>query len=128
MFCSVLLLALLAAPSALVSERLVATQQEGHVALMAASREGRVDAVELLLTKGADINATDHAGNTALMVASMFGHTEVAQLLLASGADVHAKCAKDQGGMTALTYAIEKNDAGKLLVSFQKSSLLCLDS
>ena len=38
----------------------------GHTALIIASRRGHLPVVDLLLTKGADVNATDNYGNTAL--------------------------------------------------------------
>ena len=38
----------------------------GHTALIVAARKGHRQIVELLLAKGADVNATDNYGNTAL--------------------------------------------------------------
>ncbi len=67
--------------------------------LIDASREGRKDVVELLLAKGADVNAKTNTGTTALWMASAIGHKEVVQALLANGADVNAK---NNDGETAL--------------------------
>jgi len=47
--------------------------------------------VELLLKKGANVNAKDKYGGTALMYAAVKGHKEVVELLIENGADVNAK-------------------------------------
>ncbi len=47
--------------------------------------------MELLLDKGADVNAKASNGGTALMVASQNGHKVVVQSLLSKGAEVKAK-------------------------------------
>jgi hypothetical protein len=70
--------------------------------LMGASYEGHVDVVEVLLAKGADINAKDKNGLTALDLASYEGRVNVVKLLLAKGADINAK---DKGGLTVLGLA-----------------------
>ena len=63
--------------------------------------------MQLLLAKGADVNAKNNAGSTALMAASEKGHKEVVELLLAKGADVNAKA---NAGWTALMYASQNGD------------------
>ena len=45
---------------------------------------------ELLIEKGADVNAVEEDGWTALMIAAGNGHKEVCQLLIEKGADVNA--------------------------------------
>jgi ankyrin repeat protein len=47
--------------------------------------------VEILIDKGADINAMDEAGHIPLYFAAHEGHTGVVKLLLVSGADANAK-------------------------------------
>ena len=70
---------------------------EGETPLMAASRTGRVDAVQLLLSKGSFVNAADpFQEETALMWASAEGHVEVVKALLAAGADPNLKALRLQ--------------------------------
>ncbi|PWB78759.1 MAG: hypothetical protein C3F08_08175 [Candidatus Methylomirabilota bacterium] len=58
---------------------------------------------ELLLAKGADVNACNKDGATALMRAASHGRSGVVDLLLNKGAEVNVK-ASDGG--TALKYAL----------------------
>ncbi len=60
------------------------------------------DAVQVLLSKGADVNGKASNGNPALIQASANGYRDMIQLLLSKGADVNAKGPK---GATALMAA-----------------------
>jgi ankyrin repeat protein len=62
----------------------------GRTALMWASSRGHYSVVELLLAKGANVNAQDGYYGTALQAASRNGHKEIVQILLKNGADVNA--------------------------------------
>ena len=62
-----------------VNERAGREQQNG---LMIASRFGRIDIVEYLLVKGADIRLRDKNGKTAMMLAAGFGHVKTLQRLV----------------------------------------------
>lgn len=59
---------------------------EDHALLAQAAKDGRRDALRLMLALGFDLNAGEH-GYTALHQAAFGGHTEVVEDLLAAGAD-----------------------------------------
>ena len=52
---------------------------------------GQIEAAELLLQHGADINGRNRDRNTALHLAVFLGRAEIAKLLIKNGADVNAK-------------------------------------
>jgi len=79
-------------------------EKEGVTALILAAIAGHSDIVELLLSKGADINAQDRKGVTALMYAVSMNRKKVVEMLLNSGVDVTVK---DNAGYTALMVAEE---------------------
>jgi ankyrin repeat protein/Flp pilus assembly protein TadD len=89
----------------------------GTTALMKASAAGFRASVEMLLAKGAQVNAREECdGETALIRAARNGHAEIVKLLLASGADAHARM---NSGSTALLWATEKghSEVVKLLLA-----------
>ena len=55
-----------------------------------------LEAVKLVLDKGADVNAADFFGTTALHVAAQQGAIDVIQLLLERGANKKAKDERDR--------------------------------
>jgi ankyrin repeat protein len=64
----------------------------GETALMTAARAGAVNAVTLLIDRGAAVNAREGVrGQTALMWAVLENHPAVVRLLIAKGADVNAR-------------------------------------
>jgi len=64
----------------------------GETALMTAARTGNVEAVQLLLGRGAKVNAQESVrGQTALMWAVLEDHPAVVKLLLANGAGINAQ-------------------------------------
>jgi ankyrin repeat protein len=71
--------------------------EEGETALLEAAEEGQLEAVELLLKLGADINHQDQEGETALMEAAEEGKIEVVTLLLRKGASLGCL---DRNGLT----------------------------
>jgi ankyrin repeat protein len=66
-----------------------ATDSDGKSSLMYAVEHGHCAMAELLLDKGADVNAQSY-GN-ALHAASVEGHEQIVKLLLDKGADVNAQ-------------------------------------
>lgn len=82
--------------------------------LICAAFGGKIEAVQFLISKKANLNLRDSTGNTALMYAVTTG-SEVAIALVKAGADVHMK---DNMGRTALMNATDPsirkllNDAG----------------
>ena len=79
-----------------------------------AAAGGQKEIVELLIAKGADVNATDGDGDTALHLAgSTTASTAITELLISKGADVNAinmsPPGRRIGGMTPLDMAILGN-------------------
>jgi cytohesin len=72
--------------------------------LMVACCEVSIVRVNLLIIKGADINAKDVYGKTALIYASGNGNVLTAFVLVKHGADVNAVC---DDSFTALLYACQ---------------------
>ena len=72
--------------------------KEGWTALSCAVLSGNVDAVQLLLEAGAEVNALCFDGTTALHKACLWQHVRIANFLLGYGAD---PTIPDQDGWTA---------------------------
>jgi ankyrin repeat protein len=70
---------------------LEARDQHKRSALMWAAKTGHEKVVQMLLAKGADVNAQGGYFGNALQAASFGGHDKVVQILLAKGADVNAQ-------------------------------------
>ena len=71
-----------------------AKTESGRNPLHSAAMEGHKEIAELLITKGADVNAKDRLMDyTPLHLAALAldGRKEVVELLIAKGADVNAK-------------------------------------
>lgn len=82
----------------------------GRTALMVAAENGRLQIVNLLLSKGADLNAHDNRfGSTAVMLAAYSGHEDIVEILIHNGADVNAA---RSDGVTALMLASMQGNLG----------------
>jgi len=81
-----------------------------------AARDGDVDQVKLLLSKGADVNEKNRMNWTPLHTAVQNRKQEVIELLIAKGADINAK---NNRGLTPLMAAIYigQKDAVELLIA-----------
>jgi len=75
--------------------------------LFTAAKNGNTQQLELLITRGAQVNHQNAEGITPLMVATFKNRYEVCQILLINGADVNAK---DKEGNTALGAAVFLNN------------------
>jgi ankyrin repeat protein len=83
---------------------------EGETVLMTAARTGRPEAIKILLTHGAAVNAAEQwRGQTALMWAAGEGHTAAVEELVRRGAEIQAK---SRGGFTPLLFAVRSGHAG----------------
>lgn len=72
-------------------------------ALILASQGDNARVIELLLSKGANVDASNGYGNTALHEATRHGHVDVVEVLLSGGASVNKQNKK---GMAALLIAL----------------------
>ena len=68
------------------------------------SNDGQIEAVQILVDAGADVDEQFDNGITALMVMSILRETETVRVLLEAGADVNATNNADGG--TALIFAV----------------------
>jgi uncharacterized protein len=83
-------------------------RQFGRTPIMGAAHEGTVEAIRLLIKRGANINAIANDGLTALMLAAGWNSVKVVKELISQGADVMKR---DSKGKTARDYAREQKNA-----------------
>jgi len=89
---------------------------DGNTPLQRAAQNNNKDMVEMLIAKGADVNAKDKDGNTPLQRAAQNNNKDMVEMLIAKGADVNAK---DKDGNTPLQRAAQHNrkDVAELLIA-----------
>jgi len=88
-----------------VIELLISRGADVNVALYCAVSEGKEDMVGFLVSKGANVNASSDTGWTLLHKASAYGYKNIAEILISKGANVNARNGK---GYTPLYYAIKR--------------------
>ncbi|CAH0390695.1 unnamed protein product [Bemisia tabaci] len=81
----------------------------GHTALQAASRNGHIDVIKILLNHHADVEMEDKDGDRAVHHAAFGDEPGVVELLANAGADLNARNKRRQ---TALHIAVNKGHAG----------------
>ena len=93
----------------------------GRTVLMVAVEETNLPAIELLVARGAKLDAVDEHGTTALALAAETGFHEAVEVLLAAGADPNVHGAS---GITALDMAEEQgaHDTASLLLRYGAKS------
>ncbi len=104
-----------------------ATSKGRGTVLHGAALKGQSDLVELLVKRGAAVNAKDDKyGATPLHLAAYKGHRTVVQILLLAGADVHAK---DKEGDTPLDNALSggHRDVAELIKTLAGKSRPAVD-
>ncbi|KAG5329239.1 AKD1A protein, partial [Acromyrmex charruanus] len=87
------------------------TDKKGQTPLHCACAKEHLDAVEVLIGLGANVDAQDNDGNTPLHVATRTRHTGIAQLLLKAGANTELI---DAEGFTPLHVAASQGCKGIL--------------
>lgn len=86
---------------------------DGYTPLIAANIGGEVDAVNLLIKAGADINKKDSWGQTALMMAVKHSHTSIIKTLIKAKAHLDIQ---DALGCTALMQAAYHDDRESIII------------
>ena len=74
----------------------------GEISLHYAAFKGNKEMINLLIAKGADVNAKENDFKTPFHLAAFASDPEIAKLLISKGALINAK---DKDGKTALYYA-----------------------
>jgi CubicO group peptidase (beta-lactamase class C family) len=93
--------------------------------LIAASRNGDLDAAKLLLDRGLDINSHSPAGLTAVQAAKLHGQKEVVEFLVSKGADTHAPIPPPEKLVDSLFNSVVKSgSAGAVVLVAQNGSVL----
>lgn len=95
---SVAVAAMLDANPALLTELAPSTRTPLHTA----AYTGKLNIVQLLISRGADVNATTSTGSTPMHGATLYNHEAVIRLLVAKGGNINAV---NQGGYTPFTNA-----------------------
>jgi ankyrin repeat protein len=103
-------------------QRLIAlggqVRREGWTPLHYAASGESVEAAQLLIQKGADLDARAPNGSTPLMLASGYGGIDIAELLLKAGAD---PTLRNKAGLDAAEFA-RRGDRDALAAQLEKQA------
>ena len=105
-------------PKPAASERTVTIDvkdEEGRTALLLAAKNGRVDTVRLLLSRGADSTIRDIDGRTAFVLALDEEHNEVIESLLANAMPSEQLRAESVRGNVSRLQALFRQPHGRVL-------------
>lgn len=95
-----------------------AASDENITPLIAASSEGHLEIVKMLVNAKANVNLKDKDQTSALMAAAARGHTDIVEVLLEAGANVNEQ---NVDGHTALMFAYNgKNQVETLWERYQQ--------
>ena len=94
-------------------------EKTDHLPFHEAMCNGKAEAVKLLVSKGANINAVDKYGRTPLHLVARNGHVETAKLLIAQGANIGAM---SKYGRTPLHLAARKGHAKVAMLLIAKGA------
>jgi len=75
----------------------------GSTPLIIAAVFGQAEVAELLIEKGANVNARSNDGGTALHAAAFFCHGQIVKLLLAKGVDIGAENVRGETALYTVT-------------------------
>ena len=103
--------ALLDAKAAVDLHERIDHRRGGQTSLQLAAQQGYFDVAEMLISRGADVNAVRRDGQAALAAACKNGHADLTELLIRSGANIDARNKDEQ---TALHGAAKKGHAAVL--------------
>jgi ankyrin repeat protein len=76
----------------------VIADPDGRTMLMVAAQHGSLEICEMLLKRGADVNAGDRYGRTALFLS--VAHANICMAILARGGDASIGCVSEEAGAT----------------------------
>ena len=76
--------------------------KDGKTMIQHATETGRTGVIDILMQRGANVDAPDNNGMTPLMSASLRGFTKMVQFLVGRGANIEAQ---DKTGITPLMHA-----------------------
>lgn len=97
----------------------------GETALFKAIEVGSLEAVIILLEKGANVNSKSETGHTPLHWACYYGRTDILQALIAARANVNALNLFNASPMYYATH-FEKPEVSQMMIQLLRDADACL--